>query len=83
MQCTICNATLMYRTQIGRLITPTDRGGPGADVGFHLQLANRTCLANLPTVVHYVRIHGTSIQSSYDPRERLQRTRYGHPASCG
>ncbi len=76
LQCTICNATLMYRAHIARLTTPTDRGGPGADVGFQLQLARLTRLANLPTVVMLVRIHPDSIQSSFDPLAKLKRTHY-------
>ena len=76
MKSGICNATVMCRRTAQENIKPTVHGGPGADVGFVLALAKQGRVANLPTVIHYVRIHNDSIQSSYDPKKRIMRARY-------
>lgn len=76
IRCAFCNATVLCRREVRQQISYEHRGGPGADVDAACQMARLGRLANLPQVVHYVRIHDQSIQSSFDPISRLQRTRF-------
>ncbi len=73
MDCGLCNATLTCRRTVQEKVPPTPQGGPGADVGFVLGLGRVAPLANLPEVVHYVRIHDSSIQSSPNWEARVMR----------
>jgi len=77
MACSFCNATIVCRRALLARVQDIPMGGPGADVHYVLRLAAITRLANVPQVVHYVRIHEKSIQSSFDPMKRLQRARFG------
>lgn len=70
----ICNATIMCRSAVCAKIKLPDYGGPGADIKFILDMAQYGKIANLHDVVHLVRIHSSSIQSSRNPMERVERT---------
>jgi len=76
MKCGICNATTMCKREAQEHVHTTRHGGPGADIGFLVQMGVRGRLANLSSVVHYIRIHKDSIQSSADQFDRIRRARY-------
>jgi len=76
MKGAFCNPTIMCRRETQAQVKTTSRGGPGADVGFILQLGMLGRIANLPSVIHYMRIHGGSIQSARDHKGRIMRTLY-------
>jgi glycosyltransferase involved in cell wall biosynthesis len=56
----ICNPSLMARTRAVRAVGGNHVPGPGADHDLFLRLSEVGKLHNLPTLLHYYRLHGES-----------------------
>jgi len=59
----VCNPSVMLKTEAARAIVPRIVG-PGADLDFYLRLASHGAIANLPDVLHLMRLHVHSMSFS-------------------
>jgi hypothetical protein len=72
----IVDACLTYRRMLYKSVRPSPIDGPGATLWLILQLALVTRYANLPTVIHLIRVHSDSIQGGSNQCQRQRRSRY-------
>ena len=56
----ICNPSTMFRATEAKAVGGHRLPGPGHDVDFFLRMSEIGKVANLPTVLHYYRLHGGS-----------------------
>jgi glycosyltransferase involved in cell wall biosynthesis len=56
----ICNPSTMFRADAARTVGGHHLPGPGHDVDFFLRMAEAGKVYNIPTLLHYYRLHGAS-----------------------
>lgn len=56
----ICNPSTMFRATAARAVDGHHLAGPGHDVDFFLRLSEIGEVHNIPTLLHYYRLHGAS-----------------------